>query len=644
MKTKTHESVSPHSTRARVVNLVKTPDFWVLFLPLLFYGLLIRKEITFGDGPELLVAMANLGGAHPSGYPLFTMIGAVAALLPGYIYWNVAFVVSAIPGAFGVWLMYRFLLEFEVGKFPAAITAIAYGLSWNVAYQATRIEVYSLHCTLILASMLCLAKFWRPREVVVPEPPPSIRWAYGAVLFACLALTNHLTSAFLIVPVVLGLLSADWRRVTRPRTILIFCGIAAACSLIYLYLPVQAMLNTGDRISWNDTVTLDKFWFHVTGQEYAGFRTTDMSKVSETAEKIWTSANNSFFPGIIIVCAIGVVDWLLRHARSLLVMLVYLLPYLLYVSTYKISDISTYFTGLYIPMMFAFGIGLHWLLQMRFERDRRATWLTPFSRLVVTLTLIGWLIGMAYYGRSHHYREALAIDMSRAAMAAMEDPAIIFTSVDGHTFPMWYQVYIEQPERKVAVIDTVMIHLKNKQWYREHLRRAYPWLNFPEDDVLKKSGWRQWMVENNQHVNIYAFLQNPWPTSRSYPVNRGWFFEIVNGRDTEKKRERKARHVYIARQAKVPGVYFHDSRTQYKVGEERVACVVEWWKHKGFVGKWRIIGPNGELFEWNNHEIPEASNLSWEYLLPEQQTVGKWRCEVDAPDNPTLVVDFEFVE
>lgn len=642
MKTTPRE---PVSLRTRATQIVMSLDFWVLMLPLIFYGLSIRKEITFGDGPELLVAMATLGGPHPSGYPLITLLGSVVTLLPGHIFWNVAFAVSAIPGAIAVWLMYRFLLEFHVGKFPSAITALAYGFSWNVAYQATRIEVYSLHCMLMLASMVCLAKFWRPVRPVIPQPPPDIRWAYGAVLFSCLALTNHLTSVFLVVPVVLGLLLADWRRVVRPRTVAIFCGIALACASIYLYLPLQASLNTGDRVSWNDPLTLERFWFHVSGKEYSIFRTTDLSKVQETGEKILRSINNSYFPGILIVCLIGAVDWLLRHPRSFVTMVVFFVPSLLYVSTYNISDIATYFTGLFIPLLFAFAFGLDWLLKMRFRADLHKTKLSRVVHLAVVLTMVGWLIGMLYYGRTHHYREALAIDMSNSVMSIMEDPAVIFTSVDGHTFPMWYQVYIGQPDRKVAVVDTVMINLKNKQWYRDHLRRSYPWVNFPDDETLLKSGWRQWIINNNSDLNFYALLQRQWPETRSYPVNRGWFFEIVNGRRGKAERgERKARHIYIARQAPVKGNYFHDSRYTYKVGEERIACVVEWWKHKGFVGKWRITGPNGELHEWNNHDIPENSNLSWEYLRPEQQSVGKWKCEVDAPNNPTLVVEFEFVE
>ena len=633
------------SVGERLKRLVSTPDFWIIIVPMIYYGLLIRTEITYGDGPELLVAMVTLGGAHPSGYPLFTLLGAAVAALPGAQFWNVAFALSAVPGAIAVWTLYRFLLEFGARMPAAAVAALSYGASWHVAYQATRIEVYSLHCMLIGFALLCLAKFWRPKPPIAPQPPPDIRWAYGAVLFTCLALTNHLTSAFLIVPVVLGLLLADHRRILTAKTLAVFTGIAVACAAVYLYLPLQAWLNTGDRVSWNDPKTLSQFWFHVTGQEYSIFRTTNLDKVVPTAEKIWNSANNTFFPGIIIICAIGGVDWLLRHWRSFLTLMLFLLPYILYVATYQINDVATYFTGIFIPMVLMFGFGLDWLFKMRFDADRRPGWLTPAVHLVVLATCAGWIIGMGWTGRTHHYREALAIDMSRSAMAKMEDPAMIFTSVDGHTFPMWYQVYIAEPDRKVAVIDTVMIHLKNKQWYRDHLRRAYPWINWPDDEVMLGNKWRQWLLDHNRDINAYALLHNRWPASNSYPVSLGWFYELEYGTEGKKERgQRMARHIYMAKQAPVDGVYFHTSRDQYEAGEERIACVVEWWSHATFVAKWRFIGPNGELHEFNHHEIPKDSNLSWEYLLPEQQTPGPWICEVEAPNNPLLTVEFEIVE
>ena len=81
----------PGGPSATLRRWLRTPDFWVLLLPFFYYVALIRTEITFGDGPELLVAMYNLGGPHPSGYPLFTMLGIIPSHIPWPSgFWSVA--------------------------------------------------------------------------------------------------------------------------------------------------------------------------------------------------------------------------------------------------------------------------------------------------------------------------------------------------------------------------------------------------------------------------------------------------------------------------------------------------------------------------------------------------------------------------
>jgi hypothetical protein len=643
------EEETPHEgLGARFRAWIKTPDFWVLLLPFLYYVALIRTEITFGDGPELLVAMHNLGGPHPSGYPLFTLLGFIPSHLPWVSpFWNVSVFLGALPAAVCVWALYRLLRVFDVSKLVSAISALAYATNYHVVYQSTRIEVYALHCMLIALSLWCLARFMESGASTDDEEQPGpadLRWAYGTVLFACLALTNHLTSAFLVLPVIIGLLVSHPRTVLRPKPIAIMFGIAAACALIYVYLPIQAMLNEGDRISWNDPQTWDRFWFHVTGQEYAIFRSTD--KVLPTLRQFWSAMNASFFPGIIVVVAIGAYDWLVRHWKTFVPVVVFEASYLAYVATYPISDLSTYFTALFIPIIIGFAFGLDWLFRMRFEMDSDESLVHRGLEFVVMAVLFGWVIGLGWNSRANRWSEALAADMSRETYADMEGPAVIFTSVDGHTFPMWYQTMVEHPgEKEAVVVDTVMFHLKNKQWYRDWLRKWHPWVEWPDDETALGSRWRQWLIDNNPDINFYALLNRRWPHSTSYPVLRGWHHEIVDGREGKATMgSTKTRHIYIARQAPVSGNRFHTSRATYEGGVDRLACVVEWWKHDDFVAKWRFLGPNGEKYEFNNHKIPKGSNMSWEYLQPDQQTPGTWRCEVEAPGEPLMVREFTITE
>lgn len=46
------------------------------------YFLTAARDIVVGDSPELTMAAATLGVAHPPGYPLFTMLGHLFSLVP----------------------------------------------------------------------------------------------------------------------------------------------------------------------------------------------------------------------------------------------------------------------------------------------------------------------------------------------------------------------------------------------------------------------------------------------------------------------------------------------------------------------------------------------------------------------------------
>ncbi len=607
--------------------------FWICVSVLAYYASLIRVQFTFGDGPELLTAMYRLGGAHPSGYPLFTLLGFIPARIgiPSP-WWLASFCTAAIPGALAAGFLFLFLRETKVHRPIAILGALAYALNTHIVYQSTRVEVYALHCFLGAVALWSIAVFLRRGER---------KYAFIATAFTCLALTNHLTSAFLILPITLGMMMGNFREMVKPKNIFILLGIAILCSSIYFYFPLQAMANSGDRISWNDPQTLERFWFHVSGKEYAIFMRYD--KIPQTLNKFHTSLNNTFFPGILVVCVLGFFEIFLKRAKLLLVVFLFTISTLGYVSVYPINDISTYYSLLFFVAIFFFGNGIHWLVSVRFNRGDKGVKLTILRGLAVVISL-AWLFGLGYTSRRNGYKEAVAQEMSESIMRDIEDPAIIFTTVDGHTFPMWYQAYVENPDRKVIPIDAVMFHLKNKQWYRNFFFDNFPDIKWPPNEIAKGNTWKKWLIDNNPDVNFYALMDRPWKTKGTWAENHGWHVRIHRGKpDKPSDATKYAKHIYMAREKKFgSSKYFYDTNRVYDRGDGPLACVAEWTKHPGVNADWRIIDPNGKIVvSVKHHKIPKNSNQSWEYLAPEKQTVGTWKCEVERKGEKMLVTTFE---
>ena len=140
----------------------------------------ITWEHGGADGPELAAVAYLLGVAHPTGYPLYTMLGHLFTLLPiGEVAFRMA-LFSTACGCVAVTLVAAMVRRLSPEDDSSRIFgAGAGGLSLAVAplfwSQANVTEVYSLNMALLSCALLLLA-IWRPgRDVVLS--PTSV--AYG---------------------------------------------------------------------------------------------------------------------------------------------------------------------------------------------------------------------------------------------------------------------------------------------------------------------------------------------------------------------------------------------------------------------------------------------------------------------------------
>jgi hypothetical protein len=125
---------------------------------LLFYGIGVRRTIAPGDSAEFVLASATLGIPHPTGYPLYTLLGKLFASLPfGTIPARVNFM-SAFFAALALTLFFQFVRG-ELARRGAATSA------WPAAFlamvvlgtfppfwrQALVAEAYTLKCAIAVA-------------------------------------------------------------------------------------------------------------------------------------------------------------------------------------------------------------------------------------------------------------------------------------------------------------------------------------------------------------------------------------------------------------------------------------------------------------------------------------------------------------
>ena len=235
-------------------------DRWVMLMLLLITLGVYLSTLTPGigtrDGYELQAVSATLGFAHPTGYPLFSIIGRMwLTMLPfGSIAWRIN-VLCALFAATSVPLLYATARRILGLRSLAVLSACVLAFSSTLWTQAVRPEKYTLNA-LFVALILYIAF-----GIADPEqrgPHPHLRWlalAYG------LSMAHHRTMLMLAPALVLYLLWRDPSLIKRPRDCIPALCIALAPLLIYLYIPWRAAAQ-----GWY--MTMPEFMRYITGAYY----------------------------------------------------------------------------------------------------------------------------------------------------------------------------------------------------------------------------------------------------------------------------------------------------------------------------------------------------------------------------------------
>lgn len=166
--------------------------------------------MQFIDSGELVVVCATLGIAHPTGYPLYTLLGRLFSLLPLQ---NAIFKVNLmsllficlsnallfftifIIGANRIGQTFSKRKEIFIGieTWSALIAALIFSLTPTVWSQATSNEVYSLN-VLFYILILFLVSIWRDKW----KEPGSERILFLLVFVYALSFGNHMSTSLLL--------------------------------------------------------------------------------------------------------------------------------------------------------------------------------------------------------------------------------------------------------------------------------------------------------------------------------------------------------------------------------------------------------------------------------------------------------------
>ena len=272
--------VNPLTTEAHSRSSSKTQR-WLLpgavfILSLLFYAGTAAPSIValFDDSLEFQLVLPTFGIAHPTGYPLYTLVGGVwSNFFPfGNWAWRVN-ILSAVAAAGAVALVFVLTQRLTAvnGRgdlWAGSAAAIAFGFGAVWWSQATVAEVYAAHNLLVAAVLLIAVDLPALRG-----PAADCRMTLLLALIG-LGLAHHRTTMLLLPGLAVYMLWTMPALRRRRPVWLLWSAALLAPLLLYVYIPLRAAQGVVD-LNASYVNTWAGFWDHVLARRYTGFFTAN---------------------------------------------------------------------------------------------------------------------------------------------------------------------------------------------------------------------------------------------------------------------------------------------------------------------------------------------------------------------------------
>jgi hypothetical protein len=249
-------------------------DAWLLAAmfvgSLVLYAATAARTVTGEDAGELLAAAHDFGVPHPSGYPLWLLLGWLFdhALPFGTVAWRVS-MVSAVASAAANTILLALALKTVHHRLAACAGAAFFAVSLTHWTQAVIPEIYGLHVMFMVLMGLLLVR--------LAERPSAGRLLALATACGFAAVNHHMAIPVVVLALVGAMLV--WPRALR-RPVLLGGTLLSAVLPHALYFVLMAASAHDPYMDWGNPETLGALWDHATRSQYAGYEKELLQTVS----------------------------------------------------------------------------------------------------------------------------------------------------------------------------------------------------------------------------------------------------------------------------------------------------------------------------------------------------------------------------
>lgn len=481
------------------MNFIKNNFVWLSgFILFIIYLITLAPSVLQIDAGELAAVQATLGIAHPTGYPLFTIIGFLFSKLP--LPFSTIFQLNILASIWCASAVVIFILAIknistrEIQNLPSKpekksrkktavrkenldspipeiikTTALIFagfvvGLNKTFWTQSTSVEVYSLHafliCLIILFAIKAYQSYYSGKFFSFKNP-----WLLLSIALA-LGFANHMTT-LLILPGIAYLYFSKFQFNKPAFTNLLFMvtSFIGLLTIFYLYLPLRAAQQPD--INWGNTTDMDKILRHISGKQY---QVWIFSSIEASKKQLAYFINNfpSEFTFILIPALLGLFNSFKYSKKISVFFLICFFSTVLYSINYDISDIDSYFLLAYISVGYFSFWGVIKIFNLIKVESQKIKITLALSALILILHF-GFTFGKVNQSGIYVYE-----DYSKTLINSVPKNSIILSyQWDYFLSASYYFQNVESFRKDVSIVDKELLR---RSWYFNQLEHNYPFL------------------------------------------------------------------------------------------------------------------------------------------------------------------------
>lgn len=469
-------------------------------VPFIVYLITLAPDVMFIDAGELATSASKLGIAHPTGYPLFTLLGNLfSKLLPGneiYILNLMCAVVSSAGLVIFFNLMVLIFTELNLYEAKKSGAGLSLPIVYNISFaavlmlafsrtfwdSANSLEVYSLHSFFLIFVIYLFLK-------ALNFNSKKSYWIIFAYVLG-LGFANHMSMIFLSVGFLYLYFTVNGFNKQSLKFVLILALPFLLGYSVYIYL----LARSGNLVvNWGNPDSIGNLLDHMLGKQFANLMFGSSGVAGAQLTYFIDNFPLEFFYVPLLLVIPGIMEMYRQSKRLFAFTLILFFFNLVYAINYNVYDIDSYFLLAFIVTSVWIGYGFKFLIN-KFQDNKAA-----ISYVAVLVCLIPLWQNFSNNDKS---KDLTVRDyVSNIFKTAPENSLILTTQWNYLVSPSWYYQMVKNERPDLIIINKEQL---SERWYIDHVKKHYP-------DIYERSKpeFDLYLIELTKFENHNSKYSNP---------------------------------------------------------------------------------------------------------------------------------------